>query len=66
MNFEVGKPEFHVQVGGFLVACHGWSDPLWLAFKRERDLMRQALMNNLWDNNPGELERWADDGGYEP
>ena len=33
---------------------------------RQRDCMRQAMLNNLWGNNPGELERWADDGGREP
>lgn len=27
------------------------------------DKMRQVMLNNLWDNNPGELDRWADDGG---
>ena len=31
-----------------------------------RDKCLQGLMNNLWSNNPGELERWADDGGKEP
>lgn len=31
-----------------------------------RGLMRQHMLNNLWDNNPGELERWADDGGRVP
>lgn len=33
---------------------------------RQHDRMYQAMMNNLWGNNPGELERWADDGGREP
>lgn len=28
-----------------------------------RDQLRQGLLNNLWDYNPGELDRWADDGG---
>ena len=28
-----------------------------------RDRMKQDMLNNLWDNNPGELDRWADDGG---
>ena len=27
------------------------------------DRRRQEMLNNLWDNNPGELDRWADDGG---
>lgn len=36
------------------------------ACRRQNDRMRQALVNNLWGNNPGELERWADDGGYQP
>jgi hypothetical protein len=30
---------------------------------READRARQVLLNNLWDINPGELDRWADDGG---
>lgn len=29
----------------------------------ERDRMFQDMNNNLWDNHPGELDRWADDGG---
>lgn len=29
----------------------------------QKDRIYQDLNNNLWDNNPGELERWADDGG---
>ena len=28
-----------------------------------QDKMYQAMMNNLYSNNPGELDRWADDGG---
>lgn len=31
--------------------------------RRQDDRRFQAVQNNLWDNNPGELERWADDGG---
>jgi hypothetical protein len=36
--------------------------------KRSREItayfhMRQHMMNNLWSNNPGEIDRWADDGG---
>lgn len=31
-----------------------------------RDQVRQGLLNNLWDNNPGEIDRWADDGGRAP
>ena len=27
------------------------------------DRVRQNLANNLWGYNPGELDRWADDGG---
>jgi hypothetical protein len=27
------------------------------------DRTRQELLNNYWGNNPGELDRWADDGG---
>lgn len=30
------------------------------------DRCRQAMAGSLWGNNPGELERWADDGGREP
>ena len=32
-------------------------------FRRCRDRATQAMANNLWDNHPGELDRWADDGG---
>lgn len=28
-----------------------------------KDRMEQDLLNNLWDYNPGEIDRWADDGG---
>ena len=39
-------------------------NPLWWYYeRRRRDRMYQSLMNNLYDNNPGELDRWADDGG---
>jgi hypothetical protein len=31
--------------------------------RRWRDRMHQDMNNNLWDNHPGELDRWADDGG---
>ncbi len=31
-----------------------------------RDRIKQGLLNNLFDYNPGELERWADDGGHSP
>ena len=31
--------------------------------RRHNGIVYQGLMNNLWDNNPGELDRWADDGG---
>ncbi len=31
--------------------------------REQDDLRYQAMQNNLWGNNPGELERWADDGG---
>ena len=31
--------------------------------RRWLDKCRQGLLNNFWDNNPGELDRWADDGG---
>ena len=38
-----------------------------ILLERERrrwiDKCRQGLANNLWGNNPGELDRWADDGG---
>jgi len=30
-----------------------------------RDSMFQAMNNNLFSNNPGEIERWVDDGGRE-
>ena len=30
---------------------------------RQKDMAEQALWNNIYDNNPGELDRWADDGG---
>lgn len=28
-----------------------------------KDRLEQGLLNNLWDYNPGEMDRWADDGG---
>ena len=31
-----------------------------------RDRAYQSKMNCFWDNNPGELDRWADDGGRVP
>lgn len=30
------------------------------------DLIYQGLHNNLFDNHPHELDRWADDGGLVP
>lgn len=33
---------------------------------RQNDKAQQALWNNLYSNNPGELDRWADDGGQCP
>jgi len=33
--------------------------------RRSQDRMRQQLLNNLYDYNPGEIDRWADDGGVE-
>ncbi len=27
------------------------------------DRLKQDMLNNLFSNNPGELDRWADDGG---
>jgi hypothetical protein len=38
-------------------------DLLTAAVRRNDDLIRQGLANNLWDNHSGELDRWADDGG---
>lgn len=32
-------------------------------YRRHHDRMKQHMLNNIWDNNPGELDRWADDGG---
>ena len=31
--------------------------------RRRDDAIHQAMNNNLWDNHPGEIDRWADDGG---
>ena len=28
-----------------------------------KDKIKQGLLNNLWSNNPGEIDRWYDDGG---
>jgi hypothetical protein len=36
----------------------------WLRYiARMVDMIKQSLMNNLWDNNPVEISRWEDDGG---
>ena len=43
------------------------SREIWLLFeaamRRNNDRLRQAMANNLWDNHPGEIDRWVDDGG---
>ena len=40
-----------------------WSRCVEAAARWSADLARQGLANNLWDNHPGEIDRWADDGG---
>ena len=39
-------------------------NPMWERMEQaRRDRIDQCLRNNLYDNNPGELDRWSDDGG---
>lgn len=29
-----------------------------------KDRIKQDLLNNIWGYNPGEIDRWVDDGGF--
>ena len=38
-------------------------NPMYEALDREYRRTRQAMQSNMFDNNPVEIDRWADDGG---
>jgi hypothetical protein len=44
----------------------GTDNPFYLMWLESQDRIKQGLANNSWDNHPGEVERWADDGGATP
>ena len=61
------RPQLFMHLTSYGLGADDHFYKLWTNAKRRDDAMiYQALMNNLWGNNPGELERWADDGGYQP
>ena len=48
----------------YAIAYACMRNPMWESLERRyQDKIKQGLLNNMWSNNPGELERWADDGG---
>ena len=56
------------EAAGFVVwsSGDGTDNPFYLMWRESQDRIKQGLSNNLWSNNLGELERWADDGGSVP
>lgn len=48
----------------YAVAYMAMRNPMFEHYDRVyRDKIKHGLLNNLWGNNPGELDRWVDDGG---
>lgn len=48
----------------YAVAYMAMRNPMYERLEWYRnDRIKQGLLNNLFDYNPGELDRWADDGG---
>lgn len=61
------RPTLYIYESTFGMGGNDHFYKMWMNAKRRReDRMYQALANNSWSNNHGELERWADDGGYQP
>lgn len=57
MTFEIKERSTYIVVPKWV------ADIVSVAAACERGRMFQAMHNNLWDNHPGEIDRWADDGG---
>ena len=64
MTIQTENKFMEYQIKEYAVAYMALRNPMYEQLDRAyRDKIYQQMNNNLWSNNPGEIERWCDDGG---